>query len=183
MSFLKLLESILLQLVLRVALGGLFCFAAFKKLSDPQSFAEAIKGFKVLDVNTLEPFMVTGAFVIPWVEMVAGVMLILGFWTRAAAATIGLALLGFIGLLISVIMRDMSASCSCFGDLNFGCPAEIGWCQVLRNTIMLIPAAYLVWRQGGLLALDEVLTRRADRKASSALSAAQPDASDPVFDR
>lgn len=183
MSFLKILESIVLQLALRIALGGLFCFAAFMKLSDPQSFAEAIKGFKVLDVTQFEPFMVTGAFVIPWVEMIAGVMLILGFWTRAAAATLGLALLGFIGLLISVIVRDIDASCSCFGKLNFGCPDTVGRCQVLRNSVMLIPAAYLVWRQRGLLALDEILSRRADRKAQSALAAADSGDANDVFER
>jgi len=182
-SFVKLLESIVLQLVLRIALGGIFCFAAFKKLADPQSFAEAIKGFRVLDVNTVEPLMVTGAFVIPWVEMIAGAMLILGFWTRAAAATIGLALLGFIGLLISIIAREIDASCSCFGDLNFGCPDKVGWCQVLRNAIMLTPAIYLVWRQGGLLALDEVLARRADARARVALSAADSGDQDAVAAR
>ncbi|MEM9372481.1 MAG: MauE/DoxX family redox-associated membrane protein [Planctomycetota bacterium] len=183
MSFLKLLESIVVQLALRIGLGGVFCFAAFKKLSDPQSFAEAIKGFKVLEVAQFEPLMVTGAFVIPWVEMIAGLMLVFGLRTRAAASAIGLALVGFIGLLISIIARDIDASCSCFGDLNFGCPGKIGWCQVLRNTIMLMPAIYLVWRQGGLLALDEVLARRADRKARAALHAAESTEQDPIADR
>ena len=182
MSFLKVLESIVLQLGLRLFLGGLFCLAAFKKLSDPQSFAEAIKGFKVLDVQQFEPLMVTGAYIIPWVEMVAGVMLVLGLWTRAAALTIGLALLGFIAALVSVIFRELDASCSCFGDLNLFCGSEVGWCQVIRNLILLLPAAYLVWREGGLLGLDQALERRAAKRAKAALDSAET-STDPVFDR
>lgn len=156
-------EAVLLQLPLRVGLGGLFCLAAFKKLQDPQSFAEAIKGFKVLDANEFGHLIITGAFTIPWIELVAGVMLVLGFWTRASALTLGLALVGFMAALMSVIFRGLNASCSCFGDLNLVCGHEIGWCQVIRNLVLLIPAGYLIWRQGGLLSIDHALqTRRRD---------------------
>lgn len=160
MSPLKLLESVLLQFVFRIALGGLFCVAAFQKLSDPQSFAEAIKGFKVLDASQFSPLIITGAYSIPWVEMTAGILLILGLWTRAAALTICLALLAFIGALLSVIFREIDANCSCFGDLSIGCGSAVGWCQVIRNSILLIPAGYLAWRQGGVLALDHLCERR-----------------------
>ncbi len=153
-------ESVLLQLPLRVGLGGLFCLAAFKKLQDPQSFAEAIKGFKVLDANEFGHLIITGAFTIPWIELVAGVLLVLGFWTRASALTLGLALVGFIAALISVITRGLNASCSCFGDLNLVCGHEIGWCQVIRNLVLLVPAWYLVWRQGGLLSIDHACRAR-----------------------
>lgn len=161
MSGLRIAESIVLQLPLRLGLGGLFCLAAFKKLQDPQSFAEAIKGFRVVDHVELGNLVVSAAFVLPWVEMVAGVMLILGLWTRAAALTVFLALGAFIAGLLSVIIRKLDASCSCFGDLNLFCGAKVGWCQVIRNLVMLLPAAYLIWRGGGLLALDAALDRRA----------------------
>lgn len=147
-------ESVLIQLPARLVLGGLFGLAAFKKLQDPQSFAEAIKGFKIIDPATQGHLIVSGAFAIPWVEMTAAVLLVLGLWTRAAALTIGLALLGFIAALVSVITRDLDAGCSCFGDLELFCPRGVGWCQVARNALLLLPAAYLVWRGGGRIALD-----------------------------
>jgi uncharacterized membrane protein YphA (DoxX/SURF4 family) len=156
----RVIESVLLALPLRVGLGGLFCLAAFKKLQDPQSFAEAIKGFRVVDHNQLGSLISTGAFVIPWVEMIAGVLLILGLWSRASALAIGLALLAFIAGLVSVIARGIDASCSCFGDLNLFCSSAVGWCQVIRNLLLMVPAAYLVWRGGGLVALDRFAARR-----------------------
>lgn len=160
MSGLRAAESVALQLPLRLGLGGLFCLAAFKKLQDPQSFAEAIKGFRVVDHAELGHLIVSAAFVLPWVELVAGVLLILGLWTRAAALTVALALGAFIAGLLSVIVRGLDANCSCFGDLSLFCGSEVGWCQVVRNLVMLVPAGYLVWRGGGLAALDAVLERR-----------------------
>lgn len=183
MSFLRLLESIVLQLGLRIFLGGLFCVAAFQKLSDPQSFAEAIKGFDVIDAAQFEALIITGAYTIPWVEMAAGLMLILGFWSRAAALTIGLALIGFIAALLSVVLRkDVDTNCSCFGDLSLFCGESVGWCHVLRNTALLIPAGYLVWREGGAIALDHTLDLRAARKALATIEEAK-NSPDPVFDR
>lgn len=166
MSFLKILESVLLQFVLRIALGGLFCFAAFMKIADPQTFAEAIKAFKILDVAQFETLIITAAYTIPWVEMVAGILLIIGLWTRAAAITLGMALIGFIAALISVNLNGITTSCSCFGeDLSWPCGHEVGWCQVVRNFVLLIPAGYLAWRRGGLLAVDHRLESRRARSA------------------
>ena len=153
-------ESILLQLPLRLALGGLFCLAAVSKLQDPQTFAEAIKAFQVVDHVRLGHLVATAAFVIPWVELVAGVMLILGLWTRAASLTIGLALLAFIAGLVSVIARGLDASCACFGNLNLFCGKAVGACQVIRNTVMLLPAFYLAWRGSGRLCLDALACRK-----------------------
>jgi len=67
-------------------------------------------------------------------------------------------LAAFIAALIHVITDEsISADCSCFGDMEFGCPGNsIGWCQVIRDVVLLVPCTYLVWRQGGVLALDRV---------------------------
>jgi uncharacterized membrane protein YphA (DoxX/SURF4 family) len=149
-----------LQFPLRVGLGGLFCVAAFTKLDDVQSFADAIKGFKVVDKDTYEHLIITAAFTMPWVEMIAGVLLILGLWTRAAAATIAIMLVLFIAALIHVIFDEsISADCSCFGDLSLVCSSKVGWCQVIRDVVLLVPAIYLIWRGSGVLGLDRLNSR------------------------
>lgn len=161
MSAKKWIESIVLQFPLRAALGGLFCVAAWTKLNDLQSFAEAIKGFKVLDASTHEHLILSAAYTMPWVELIAGVMLVLGLWTRAAATIVALLLVAFMGALMHVIFNEVPASCSCFGDLKIGgCPPTVGWCQVIRDLVMLLPAIYLMWRGGGILALDTLCERK-----------------------
>ncbi len=151
-------ESILLQFPLRVGLGGLFVFAAYNKINGVQSFANAIKGFRIVDADTYGHLIVTAAYTMPWLEMIAGVLLILGLWSRASATAIWIMLVAFIAALIHVIMDEtISADCSCFGDMNLICDASVGWCQVIRNSILLIPCTYLIWRQGGNLSLDRAL--------------------------
>jgi uncharacterized membrane protein YphA (DoxX/SURF4 family) len=134
-----------------------FVFAAFTKLNNIQAFAFAIKGFKVLDADKHRQLIISAAYTMPWVEMIAGVFLIIGLRTRAATATIGLMLIFFMAALIHVIMNDsIDADCSCFGDMNLVCDSAVGWCQVIRDLVLLLPVVYLLWRDGGLLSLDSV---------------------------
>lgn len=156
-------ESILLQFPLRVALGGVFAFAAYTKIGGVQSFANAIKGFQVVDADKHGYLIQSAAYMMPWVEMIAGVLLVLGLWTRASAVVIWIMLVGFTAVLIHVILDEsISADCSCFGDMNIVCGSSVGWCQVIRDVILLVPCSYLVWRQGGFLALDRVFRDKSD---------------------
>lgn len=152
-------ESILLQLPLRILLGGMFLFAAYNKIPAIESFAEAIKGFKVIDADSYQFLIIIGAFVIPWFELIAGLLLVLGLRARSAALGIGLLLAVFIYALMHVILTDVSADCSCFGDTNLICDAAVGYCQVIRNGILLIPAAYLLWRGPGRLSIDQLIEK------------------------
>jgi len=151
-------ESALLQLPLRLLLGGLMMYAAYNKIPAIQSFAEAIKGFGVLDVESHSELIIIAAFVIPWFELIAGLLLLIGLRGRSAALGIGLLLIMFIAGLLNVIFGDIDADCSCFGDANIVCGSSVGWCQVIRNLILLIPAGYLVWRGPGRLSLDHILS-------------------------
>jgi len=152
-------ESILLQLPLRVALGGIFMFAAYNKIPAIQSFAEAIKGFRVVDADTHPELIIIAAFVIPWFELLAGLMLVLGLRARSAALGIGLLLILFIGGLLHVIFGGIDADCSCFGDTKFPCGTSVGWCQVIRNIVLLIPTAYILWRGPGRVSLDRLCSK------------------------
>lgn len=155
----SLTESILLQLPLRIALGGLFIFAAYNKIPAIQSFAEAIKGFRVIDPETHPELIIIAAFVIPWFELLAGLLLILGLRARSAALGIGLLLVLFIGGLLHVIFGGIDADCSCFGDTKFPCGTTVGWCQVIRNIVLLIPAGYILWRGPGRVSLDRLCSK------------------------
>lgn len=149
-------ESILLQLPLRVALGGVFLFAAYNKIPAIQSFAEAIKGFRVIDAEAHPELIIIAAFVIPWFELIAGLMLVLGLRARSAALGLALLLVVFMAGLLNVIFGGIDANCSCFGDTKFPCGSTVGWCQVIRNIVLLIPAGYLLWRGPGRVSLDRL---------------------------
>ncbi len=139
-----------LPLVGRIVLGGLFCFAAFKKLQDPQGFLFAINGFKILPPH----LAYTMAFVLPCVEMIAGAMLVLGVWSRAAALVLVSLLGAFILGILNVLHHGYDTKCSCFGDIEWPCTGGVGWCQIVRNCVMAL-FALPVFRWGsGALSLE-----------------------------
>ncbi|MEM9066553.1 MAG: MauE/DoxX family redox-associated membrane protein [Planctomycetota bacterium] len=146
-------------LIIRLLAGGLFVFAAFIKLNDPHAFAEAIVGFDVIPKEA-DHLILLAAFVVPWLEALTGVMLVVGLWTRASSAIIALMLLGFAGLIYSVIARDMTLECGCFGKIDFVCQGPLGWCSVIRNGVHALLAAIPLVAGSGLLGLDSLGWKR-----------------------
>jgi len=146
-----------LATTLRIALGGLFVFSGVVKLSDPQAFAFAIKGFKLVQDHDL---IAQATFSIPWTEVLVGALLIAGLYTRAAAGALIAMLVVFTGAVISVIARDIDTTCGCFGNFL---GAEIDWLTVVRNAVLLLFAVTVFWLRGGYWSLDGLLR---DRKAS-----------------
>ena len=137
----------------RLALGALFIFSGVVKLNDPQAFAFAIKGFKLVESHEL---IVQATFSIPWTEVLVGALLVLGLWTKAAASALLAMLAIFTGAVISVIARDIDTTCGCFGKFL---GAEIDGKTVLRNSVLIAMAILVLCSCGGYLTLDRVLKR------------------------
>lgn len=147
---------IALPAVLRLTLGGLFILAGFTKLQNPAIFAGAINKFD-LGIYQIggESLLGVLAFSIPWAEIIIGTLLILGLWTRAAAACLTGLLIAFTIGIISVISRGKAVDCGCFGQLKLFCGnADIGPCHIIRNAVMLAVALLILWLGPGLLSLD-----------------------------
>lgn len=148
-------------LTLRLALGGIFCMAAAIKLSNPQSFSEAIQAFRAVKSDEL---VLVATHTLPWVEMIAGVALVLGFWSRQAALIIGVLLLIFIAVISSAIGQGLAGiPCSCFGYWHLICKGGVGWCKVWENSGLAAIAGALVFAGGGTLSLDRLLDRTPPR--------------------
>lgn len=155
----RIAESIALLLPLRVALGGLFVFAAYTKITDPQEFVFNLNAYGVFDEQTQEHIIKVLGFAIPWAEMIVGVALVLGLWARGAAALLAVQLLAFTIGILNVISSGKSLSCGCFGGFNLVCTGDVGWCHFTRNVILFVLSALLAWRGAGVVSLDGLLTR------------------------
>lgn len=147
-----------LVLPCRVILGGLFVFAGIMKLLNPQLFQQAIAAFKVPGLPSHLEILLT--FVVPWCEIAAGSFLLLGVWTRSAALMLSTLLLGFIGLVVSVLLRpNMDVHCSCFGKFEIPCSGPVGPCHLIRNCVLLALGLVVVFFGPGPLAIDRESTR------------------------
>jgi len=152
---------------LRVGLGAIFLAAAWFKLrppvnalalSGPQDFSNSIKAFK-LGLPDFAVRLATSA--VPWTEALCGALLVIGLWTRAAAALIAAMTTLFTALVISLIARDMlHVKCGCFGDRGLVCPGAAGWCKVVENGVMIAAAFALAMTRTHVLSADRLLGRR-----------------------
>jgi putative oxidoreductase len=109
-----------LLLIGRLALGGIFVFAAYSKLHFGGAwhlrdyhffFAMAINSYNMLPLTVVQWM----ARILPWLELVLGALLILGIGLRWASSAITLLLLVFMGALARAAMLGLEINCGCFG--------------------------------------------------------------------
>jgi putative oxidoreductase len=98
----------------RLIVGGVFVWAGVLKIIDPLGFAQSIMNYQVFPRGLA--FVV--ALVLPWVEVIAGGLLIVGLFRRSSALLICLMLIGFIGLVALALARGIDTSCGCFGSFS-----------------------------------------------------------------
>jgi uncharacterized membrane protein YphA (DoxX/SURF4 family) len=135
--------------LLRIGVGGVFAYAAWTKLREPWSlFAISIDAYHVLP----EWAVLATARVLPWLELLLGLVLIAGIWRRISTVAASALLLVFFGLMVRSYARGESIDCGCFG------PGET-----------ISPLTLL--RDGGLLAATVLLALtawRGERRPGSA---------------
>lgn len=84
----KLDQDGIATLIARLALGGVFIHHGWVKIADP--IEKFLKPLKTYDILPLEPPWILNsiAVILPWVELIAGVLIVLGIWRRASALII-----------------------------------------------------------------------------------------------
>jgi uncharacterized membrane protein YphA (DoxX/SURF4 family) len=127
-----------LALALRIVLGGVFLYAGGLKIADPAAFAGSVAAFKLL--RTFGNYLV--AATLPWVEVLCGLLLMIGVRTRPAATLILLMNLVFAVVLSSAIIRGLDIDCGCFRQ---GGPKTSPWLALLRDLAFIAGTVILLW--------------------------------------
>jgi uncharacterized membrane protein YphA (DoxX/SURF4 family) len=122
------------QFICRAALGLVFIWASQDKITHPWTFAQAIAGYKVLTSPVLIKLT---AVILPWVELLAGLMLLGRLWDRGANAVLSGLLVMFIVLIFSVIVRGIDTDCGCFGSDS---SSKADWPRLLEDVALLVPS-------------------------------------------
>ena len=114
MKILKALASIITDkrtvLVFRVVLGVIFIYASLDKIAHPEQFARIIYNYKILPPFLINVFAIT----LPWVELIAGIFLILGLFTGSASLLICFMLMIFLVAISINLYRGVDLNCGCF---------------------------------------------------------------------
>ena len=139
------LASPWLSVRVQIALGLFFVVAALPKLVDPPSFAHMIYNYRLVP-GALVNLM---ALAMPWLELLAGLALILGLWTRSSAGLVGALLLVFILAISANFVRGNAIDCGCFDVLAANKTVDERFADmrlvVLRDLGMLLMVAQILW--------------------------------------
>ena len=106
----NILFSSWIELVARWVLGATFIYASYSKILAPAVFAKIIFGYALFPASLIN----LAAIILPFVELIAGLALIIGFYPRSAALIINVLLLAFIVSLSINILRGHEFDCGCF---------------------------------------------------------------------
>jgi uncharacterized membrane protein YphA (DoxX/SURF4 family) len=138
---------------IRVYLGGVFVAASLYKIRNPYDFALNIATYQILPLETINVF----AIVVPWIELLAGVMLIAGLWTRENALLILGMMVMFTAALGIALSRGYEMSCGCFSSRDAA--EEIGASTLIRDFIWMGLAVYTLCFDAGRYGLDGLLRK------------------------
>jgi uncharacterized membrane protein YphA (DoxX/SURF4 family) len=152
-----------LLLLLRVALGGIFLFAAWMKLQSSDAVAAFGRAIQSFDLGVPLHLAKLSSYLVPWAEVVTGVALIFGLWTRAAAMLLLSCMIVFTAAIAIVLSRGKTVECGCFGDFNWPCGAIVTQCHLYRNAGLCAVILLLVIFGSGRFGLDALWSGRARR--------------------
>jgi len=123
----KRLKSIItnsrIEVAARWILGLIFIYASFHKIVSPAEFAKIIYGYDLFPAVLINLI----AIITPFLELVTGLALILGFYPRSAALIINAMLLVFIAVLSINLIRGHEFDCGCFSAVKANSKTSVGF--------------------------------------------------------
>ena len=143
------------NLILRLFLGGLFLASAVAKIWNVQvSHAHAIQFSHVPDLATfardvtsyhVPPRELTNlvAITLPWIELLAGGLLVCGIWKQASALVITAMMIVFLAAIGWAVAHGYDIRCGCFGTVD---ARRVGFTALAQDTALLAIAMWLAWR-------------------------------------
>lgn len=145
--------AIRIQRLLRTLLGVLMLWAAVSKLANPTEFLGSIYAY---ELPLPRSFLQAAAVVLPWLELLCGLLLIAGLWLETALVVVTGLLIFFVLATGQAWARELEIGCGCFNLKIFGLSENLsGLVQFLesvafaffRNIVLASLASFLLRQQ------------------------------------
>ena len=147
----NLIDNKYIPFLSRVILGGIFIYAAAGKILYPADFQEAIANYQLV------PVMFTNliAIVLPWVELVAGLLLLNGFRTQSSNLIIFLMVCVFSFGAVQALVRGLDINCGCFTEAS----RRVGLIFLAEEAALFLMSISIFFFDKGFLSIDNLLSR------------------------
>jgi len=132
----------ILEILIRLGIGGMFIFASIFKIEDPQKFAFLIAQYQFLPHKLVNLW----ALILPQFEFWFGLALIVTPFVRECVLVILALFASFIIALVWALALDLGITCGCFELEGAQSKAE-AWTALIRDLILLGPTAWLLTRK------------------------------------
>jgi len=136
-------------LVARLVVGGVWIVAGWLKLPDPAESVRAVRAYQLLP----EAIVPAVGYALPALELVIGLLLVVGLATRLTAAVSAVLQVAFVIGIASAWARGLQIECGCFGGGGTtveDATAAYPW-DIARDVgLFLLSAALVVWPRTAL---------------------------------
>ena len=139
-------------LLARLVLGGVLLVAGYLKAFSPDKSQMAVRAYEVLPIPIANFLGIT----LPWLEIGAGLLLILGFAVRYVSIFGTTLMLIFVIAIAQAWARGLSIDCGCFGGGGTVAPGETKYLsEILRDLGLAAIGIYLIRYPKSRLALEK----------------------------
>jgi len=147
----KIFQNKYVIILFRLIVGGLFIAASISKLTNQEEFSRAIYNYKIPYFDSL---INVSAIVIPGIELVAGLFLIFGIFSRGSSVIIGILLVMFIVFLTQAYARGLDISCGCFSLETVSQKSDI--LQRIIEDILLLFGTVMIFKYSNKINTQEI---------------------------
>lgn len=145
-------------LIARLVLGGVFLVAGLLKVTTPEAMAKSTQAYQLLP-HDLAAYV---GYALPTIEIILGLLLVLGLFTRVAAVLTSLLLVAFIVGIAQARARGLTIDCGCFGGGGTVSAEDTNYLpRILEDLGLLACALWLSRRPDTPLSLDRAMFRPA----------------------
>ena len=143
-----------INLILRLILGGIFLASAvakiwnvqvnidyrvqFSHVPDLATFAQNVTNYHVPPRSLANLVAIT----LPWIELLAGGLLVCGIWKRARAVVITALMIVFLAAIGWALAHGYDIRCGCFGTVD---ARKVGVMALAEDGLLLAMAVWLAW--------------------------------------
>ena len=129
----RIIKNAYLVRACQFGIGFVFLFAALAKIGDLSTFAFQIHNFRLAPVWAENLVAIT----LPWIELIAGLSLILAIRPRAGGLVSTTLMVVFLAAVGLAVARGLDIECGCFGTTD---GANVGLAKMAENSALLIMA-------------------------------------------
>src|SRR5208283_4460492 len=144
----------------------MFVYASIYKVFDPADFAVSIRNYLIIPASWSNIVALT----LPWIEIVAGVFVILGVQVRPAALLTTGMLGVFLGAIIYAYSIGLDIDCGCFGSAATS-GGRIGVVHIARDTALFLISLFILVADRGNLSVFSIIP------AKTAIQSPDPESS------